>query len=66
MSLRPPLLLLQSNGKKAIGLDWKKNNFACASGFFVNFSAINEKVPNFTFVEDGDTRQQLPISFLEL
>ena len=28
------------NGKKAIGLDWQNNNFACASRFFVHFFAV--------------------------
>ena len=28
------------NGKKAIGLDWQKNNFARASRFFVHFFAV--------------------------
>ena len=28
------------NGKKAIGLDKQSNNFACASRFFVHFSAV--------------------------
>ena len=28
------------NRKKAIGLDWQNNNFACASHFFVHFLAI--------------------------
>ena len=27
-------------GKKAIGLDWQKNNFARASLFFVHFLAV--------------------------
>ena len=27
-------------GKKAIGLDWQKNNFARASRFFVHFLAV--------------------------
>ena len=27
-------------GKKAIGLDWKKNNFVRASRFFVHFLAV--------------------------
>ena len=26
--------------KKAIGLDWKNNNFACASPFFEHFFAV--------------------------
>ena len=28
------------NGKKAIGLDWPKKNFACASRIFVQFFAF--------------------------
>ena len=28
------------NRKKAIGLDWQNNNFACAPHFFVHFLAI--------------------------
>ena len=28
------------NGKKVIGLDKQSNNFACASRFFVHFSAV--------------------------
>ena len=28
------------NGKKAIGLDWRKNNFTGASRFFVRFFAV--------------------------
>ena len=28
------------NGEKAIGLDWPKNNFACASHIFVHFFAF--------------------------
>ena len=28
------------NGKKAIGLDWPKNKFACASRIFVQFFAF--------------------------
>ena len=28
------------NGKKAIGLYWPKNNFACASRIFVQFFAF--------------------------
>jgi len=28
------------NGKKAIGLDWQNNNFACASCFFVHFVTV--------------------------
>ena len=28
------------NGKNAIGLDWPKNNFACASRIFVQFFAF--------------------------
>ena len=41
------------NGKKAIGLDWRNNNFARASRFFVHFLALlldlDVKMPNFTF-----------------
>ena len=28
------------NGKKAVGLNKQNNNFACASRFFVHFSAV--------------------------
>ena len=28
------------DGKKAIGLDWQKKNFARASRFFIHFSAV--------------------------
>ena len=28
------------NGKKAIGLDWQNNNFACVSCFFEHFFAV--------------------------
>ena len=31
---------VNKNGKKAIALDWPKNNFACASRFFVQFFAF--------------------------
>ena len=31
---------VDKNGKKAIGLDWQNNNFACASRFFVHFFAV--------------------------
>ena len=40
------------NSKKAIGLDWQKNNFARASRFFVHFLAVvarlRHETPNFT------------------
>ena len=32
------------SGKKAIGLDWQNNNFACASRFFVHFFAITARL----------------------
>ena len=31
---------VNENGKKAIGLDWKNNNFARASRFLVDFFAV--------------------------
>ena len=33
----------KENGKKAIGLDWQNNNFACASCFFVHFFAVTAR-----------------------
>ena len=32
------------NGKKAIGLDWQNNNFACTSRFFVHFFAVTARL----------------------
>ena len=33
------------NGRKTIGLDWKNNNFARASRFFVYFFAVVARLP---------------------
>ena len=37
-----------TNRNKAIGLDWQKNNFACASCFFVYFLAIVSRLQHET------------------
>ena len=35
---------VNENGKKATGLDWQNNNFACASSFFVHFFAVTARL----------------------
>ena len=43
---------VNENGKKAIGLDWQNNNFACAAFFYNSLPSLhdyNMKVLNFTF-----------------
>ena len=35
---------VNKNGKKAIGLDWQNNNFACASRLFVHFFAFTAQL----------------------
>ena len=57
------------NGKKAIGLISKNNNFARASRFFCTFlcrrcPTTTWKCLNSRFVEDGNTRQQFSFLFL--
>ena len=38
-----------TNSKKAIGLDWQKNNFAPASRFLVHFLAVFARLRHETF-----------------
>ena len=40
---------INEDGKKAMSLDWQKNNFARASRFFVNFFAIVVRLRRETF-----------------
>ena len=62
------------NGKKAIGLDKKNNNFICTSCLFVHFFTVTVQLwPKMTwtflisrFMEDGNTWQRFSLSFSEL
>ena len=55
------------NGKKAIGLDWQNNNFACASRFFVPFfpvmARLQREPSNFTFCGGRDNKTTTSFSF---
>ena len=63
---------VSENGKKAIGLDWRKQQhlhvhhaFLCIS--FPSLHDYNVKMPNFTFWRGREnTKQRLSYSFLEL
>ena len=56
------------NGKKGIGLISKTTTFHVHHGFlYISLPSLpvdNVKVPEFTFVEDGNTRQQVSFLFL--
>ena len=60
------------DGKKAMCIDWKNNNFASGSCIFLHFLAIiccttmTWTLLISRFVEDGNTTQQLCFSFPEL
>ena len=59
------------NGKKAICLDKQNDNFARASRFFVNFSAVVARLQRETasfhvLSRTGTKRQQFSFSFPEL
>ena len=60
---------VNETGKKAIGLNWKKHDPACASPFLVQFSLpslhdYHGKMPNFTFfLPPGFAHKTAPFFF---